>query len=146
MVAVAVVARWWRRRQRSGSAATAAAAAWWMRRQLGGSMAGREAAALRRRELSFSLAVGVEARRQWRRRRQRWRQCGGSISRAAESARQRRGDGGQRGCCGVGSLRVAVAAPRRRWQQQRQLSGSRQQGGATRKVTLSITTNKGLIS
>ncbi len=91
-------------------------------------MAGREAAALRRQELSFSLAVGVEARRQRRRRQQRWRQCGGSVSRVAESGRQRRGDGGQH-CCGVGSARVAVAAPRRRWQWRWQLSSSRQRGG-----------------
>jgi hypothetical protein len=105
MVVVAVAARWRRQREHSGSAVTMVAAAWLLRQQLGGSMAGREAAALRRQELSFSLAVGVEARRQWRRRRERWRQCGGSVGRAAESARQRRGDGGQR-CCGVGSARV----------------------------------------
>jgi hypothetical protein len=128
MVAVAVAARWRRRRQRSGSAAMAAAAAWRLRRQLGGSMAGREAAALRQQELSFSLAVGVEAWWQRRRQRQRWRQCGGSVGRAADSARQRRGDDGQR-CCSVGSARVAVAAPRRQWQRQWQLSGSRQRGG-----------------
>jgi hypothetical protein len=73
------------------------------------------------------LAVGVEARRQRRRQRQRWRQCGGSVGRAAESARQRRGDGGQR-CCGVGSARVAVPMPRRGWQRRRQLCSSRQRG------------------
>ncbi len=53
---------------------------------------------------------------------------GGSISRAAEVARQRRGNCRQFSG-GIGSARAAEAVQRRHWMRWWQLRGSRQQGG-----------------